>query len=30
MDETALAAARELRIAIVHIDDDGTHRIGPQ
>jgi hypothetical protein len=27
MDETALASARTLRIAVVHIDADGKHRV---
>jgi len=27
MDETSLAAARDLRVAVVHIDGDGTHRV---
>jgi hypothetical protein len=30
LDEVALAAARELRIAVVHIDEDGTHRVTPR
>jgi len=30
MNETALAAARELRIAVVFIDEDGTHRSNPK
>ena len=29
MDATALAAARNLRIAVVHIDSDGRHRVEP-
>jgi poly-beta-1,6-N-acetyl-D-glucosamine biosynthesis protein PgaD len=28
MDEAALAAARELKIAVVHVDDGGRCRIG--
>ena len=30
MDEAALAKARELRVAVVHIDADGRHRIEPR
>ena len=30
MDEAELAAARELRVAVVYIDEDGTHRIVPR
>jgi hypothetical protein len=30
MNETALAAARELRIAVVYINEDGTHRVEPR
>jgi poly-beta-1,6-N-acetyl-D-glucosamine biosynthesis protein PgaD len=30
MEESALAAARELRIVVVHIDADGRHRIDPR
>ena len=30
MDEAALAAARTWRIAVVHIDPDGRHRIEPR
>jgi poly-beta-1,6-N-acetyl-D-glucosamine biosynthesis protein PgaD len=29
MDEAALAAARELRIAVVHVEGGGRHRIVP-
>ena len=30
MDESALAAARELRIVVVHIDADGRYRVEPR
>ena len=30
MEEDALAAARDLRIAVVHIDENGTHRVTPR
>jgi hypothetical protein len=30
LNEVALAAARELRIAVVHIDEDGMHRVTPR
>ena len=29
MDEAALAAARDMRIAVVHVDGGGRHRIVP-
>ena len=30
MDEAALAAARDMRIAVVHVDGGGRHRIVPR
>jgi hypothetical protein len=30
MDETELIAARELRVVVVHIDEDGKHRVEPR
>lgn len=30
MDEASLAASRELRVAVVYIDADGTHRVKPR
>ena len=30
MNEAVIAAARELQIAVVHIDEDGTHRVTPR
>ena len=30
MDETELAGARDLQVAVVYIDEDGTHRVKPR
>jgi hypothetical protein len=30
MDEAELAAARELRVVVVYIDEDGTHLVKPR